>query len=105
MIIMANILKAVYEGDNFRPNSKTYSITVVLDGSILVSDINLYLPNNGSRYNTIENTGFIPSNSTATILSADTYYVCVFIAENGSINAITQRQEGIWKCIGKKSYL
>lgn len=100
-----NILKTQYTSDGFNPNMGLKEITVTLDGVITVADINDYLPNNGDRFNTIEQIKFIPTNSTATILSSDTYYVCVFIAESGTVNSKTTYQEGIWKCIGKKSYL
>lgn len=103
---MANILKATYEADNFKPNSRTYNITVTLDEDIAtISDINLYLPNNGSLYQKIDGIALVPSNSSATILTPIAIYLCVFIAENGSVNSNTKYQEGIWKCLGKKDFL
>jgi hypothetical protein len=102
---MANILNATYTHNGFKPNATQYDIVVTLDGEITIADINSYLPNNGSRYQTISGVSCIPSKSMATILSTGTMFVCVFIAEIGSINSTTKYQEGIWKCLGKKIYL
>lgn len=102
---MANILQSFREGSNFKENKEVYKLTIVLDSNITTNDINTYLPNNGINYQKIEYVTYIPSNSKATILTPSTMYLCVFIAENGSINTNTKYQEGIWKCLGVKNFL
>jgi hypothetical protein len=102
---MANILKAIYQSDNFKPNSKTIDITVTLDGDIPPSDINLYLPNNGDRYQTIDNIAYLPTESSAVVVCLTYKFYCSFIAESGSINSNTKMQEGRWEAFAKVPYL
>ena len=100
-----NILTTNYTNTGFKPNMGLKEIVVTLDGAITISEINNFLPNNGSRYNKTENIDFIPSGSNATILSGDTMYVCIFIAEEGLISTQTGYKEGKWKCIAKTTYI
>lgn len=99
------ILKSVFQGDNFSPNSKIYDITVTLDTDVAISDINNFLPNNGSRYKTIDNLAFLPTETSATLVCLTYKYYCSFIAESGSINSNTKMQEGKWVAYSKVSYL
>jgi len=98
---MANILKAIYQGDNFKPNSKTIEITMTLDSDITIGDINLYLPNNGDKYQEIEGIAYLPTGSSAKIYTPSYLFMCNFVAENGNINNQTQLQEGTWRCLAK----
>jgi hypothetical protein len=102
---MANILKVSLENNGFNQKVEVKSISVELDADITVSDINNYLPNNGTRFNTVDYISLIPSNSKATILTPNTMFVCVFISETGVKNTKTGYLEGEWKCLGKKTYL
>ena len=90
------ILKQTLNVNGNLMNSPKKEITVTLDNSIAITDINSILPNNGSKYDNNE-IQLIPSGSSATILSIDTMYVCTFIAE-GSV-------DGKWECIGKIPYI
>ena len=102
---MALVLKALYQGDNFKPNSKTIEITVTLDSDIPASDINLYLPNNGDKYKVIDGIAYLPTESSAVVVCLTYKYYCSFIAESGSININTTMQEGKWEAFAKVPYL
>lgn len=103
---MANILNSTYESDNFKPNSKTYQITITIDTDLTtIDEVNSILANNGSRYKTINGIAYVSTNSTGIVYSPNFMYIYKFIAENGSINSSTGYQEGVWKCLGKKSFV
>lgn len=101
---MANILKRTYQGSNFKPNSTLIEIIVTLDSDIPASDINLYLPNNGNKYQEIEGVAYLPTESSATVVGLTYKYYCSFIAEFGSI-ATTGYQEGKWVAFAKVPFL
>lgn len=90
-----NILKTTLTVNGYSKNSPTKEIVVTLDGSILISEINDYLPNNKNRYN--DEVGGIPSGSTATLLTSDTMIVAVFNAEASA--------EGTWKVISELPFM
>ena len=48
---MANILKMTLNSKGNWINCPKSEITITLDGSITIADINTYLPNNGTKYN------------------------------------------------------
>jgi hypothetical protein len=102
---MANILKVSLENNGFNQKVEVKSISVELDADITVAEINNYLPNNGTKFNTVDYISLIPSNSKATILTPNTMFVCVFLSETGTKNSETGYLEGTWKCLGKRTYL
>ena len=101
---MANILKQTLNENGNMKNSPTKVITITLDSPISINDVNSYLPNNGSRYDSKE-VQLIPSNSSATILTTDEMIVCVFIAESGVVNPVTNNLEGVWKVISELPFI
>lgn len=102
---MANILSSTYVNNGFNQNATQYDIIVALDSSISSANINLYLPNNGDRYKTVEHINEIPTGSLAIIYTTNEMLVCSFVAQHGSINSSTTMKTGIWYCIGKKTYI
>jgi hypothetical protein len=97
-----NVLNQTYEADNFKPNSKTYQITMTVDGDFGdTSEANSILCNNGSRYKTVEGITLLSTNSSATIYSPNFMYIYSFISEYGTMSTTTGYNEGIWKCIAK----
>jgi hypothetical protein len=78
---------------------------MTLDSDILVGEISDYLPNNGSRYKIMNEISTLPTGTSAKLYTPSVMYLCVFIAENGSVNINTKMQEGIWKCLGSKAFV
>lgn len=101
---MVNILNSIYQANNYKPNSMQFELTVTLDGDIETSEINNYLPNNGSKFRQTKEIGYLTTGSSATLYSPSFMYVCNFIAENGAVNSVTGYQEGIWKCLAKITF-
>lgn len=95
------ILKSTYQGSSFAPNSPTYEITVSLDSAITIADIGTVLPNNGSRFETVDKVRYIPTGSSATIYSNKSMLICTFVAEEGALNATTGYKEGAWHCLAE----
>lgn len=97
------ILKKTLNTNGYSKNSPVKEITVTLDNSITLLDINNILPNNGTRYD--DDIEFIPSGSTTTLLTIDTMYVCVFIAEIGTLCTDNNNLEGEWKTISEIPFI
>jgi hypothetical protein len=97
------VLKMTYQGSNFKPNSTMYDITVTTDSDITNADVDTILPNNGSRFGTLDNIKYIPSGSSATIYTPIAMVVCSFIAELGTVST-TNYNEGIWKVLARVVY-
>ena len=96
---MANILKQTLNSNGYSKNSPLKEITVTLDSSITPLDVNSILVNNGTKYS--KDMEFIPSGSTATILTPTEMFVCVFIAETGVLCPSNNNLEGEWKVISQ----
>ena len=98
------VIEQVLNKKGLTYNSPIDEITVVLDSDLSsVSDINLVLPNNNSKFD--ESIGFIPSASTVTLLTPTMMYVCIFYSQNGTVDGTnTQWVSGEWKCISMLPY-
>lgn len=100
-----NILNQTYEADNFKPNSRTYQITITIDSDFGdASEANLILCNNGSHYGLVEGISYVSTNSSATVYSPNYMYIYSFIAEFGNMSVETGNKEGIWKCLAKVAF-
>lgn len=102
---MANILEAIYQADNYKPNSKTYDLTITLDSDVLINDLNSVMPNNGINYGIVDYVNFIPTESSAVVVCLTYKYYCSFVAERGNINSITGFKEGKWEVVSKVPFL
>lgn len=98
------ILKTTLNNNGNSTNSPLKEITVSVDESVSTSNINDYLPNNNSKYDSKE-TQFIPTGSSATIYCSDAMLVCSFNAEIGTVDSTnTEWLSGIWKCLARVVY-
>ena len=103
--IIMNILNQTYEADNFKPNSRTYQITITIDSDFGdTSEANSILCNNGSHYGITEGISYVSTNSSATIFSPNYMYIYSFISEYGVMSTETGYNEGIWKCLAKVAF-
>lgn len=98
------ILKNVFVGTNYKPNSTQMTIKVFLDSDITNTDINTVLPNNGTRFKTVDNVNVIPSGSTGIIYTPTAMIVCTFMAELGTLNSKIDCNEGIWGVLARVPY-
>jgi hypothetical protein len=105
MILMANILYDVYQGDNYTPNSRKYEITVTVDDEVDSATINDLLPNNGVNYKKTSGISYISTDSSATIYTPTKMIVASFVAEFGNDNIATGYKEGVWKILSSIPFL
>lgn len=98
------ILKSIYRGSNIREFVPKANIEVFTDSEVLNTDIGTVLPNNGSRYDTVENIKYVPSGSSGVVYTPSTMIVATFIAELGSIDTTTGYNEGVWNVIARVPY-
>lgn len=95
------ILKTVYQGSNFAPNAFLYELTVTLDSDITSANISTVLPNNGTRYGTVNGISFLTTGSSATVYTVTKMIITNYIAESGAINPKTGYNEGTWKVLAE----
>lgn len=99
-----SILKMTYQADNYKPNSTLYEITVTVDEEVNNGNINTILPNNGLRFKEVSGIGYIPSGSSATIITPSAMVVSIYNAEIGIENTITKYKEGEWKILANVQF-
>jgi hypothetical protein len=102
---MANILKTTLVENGYNKNCPESKVNITLDTDITPSEINQYLPNNNSRYDTKEVKSMI-SGSMAKIICPSFMYIAVFNAELGNVTTTkTTFKDGSWSVIGKSVYM
>lgn len=102
---MANILKLTLVENGYNKNCPESKVNITLDADVTPSEINQYLPNNNSRYDTKEIKSMI-SGSMAKIICPSFMYIAVFNAELGNVTTDkTPFKDGQWFVIGKSIYI
>ena len=79
-------------------------LDVTTNSVVSVSDINNYLPNNGTRYNSKD--GYIPNNSMVNFQTGDSLIVAMFNANKGAVSTFNSNWiEGEWNVIAKVPFI